>query len=263
MSGIPLLLPQPPASVTAVTLYGLVGIAVCCLVSLPLPERCAHPGGDRFGIEPVRAVGAVIAVLVCVVLWPAALLWTTTRNSFTRAAAARAQRSARVRAQRSAQRNALRTVLRSDDDAGEQPVYLAQPTSTVVSDGAAWVDAAAARVVAALMERRLLDAVMGARSLVWDVERAFGPSCHQLWNAMELLAHVCHEIGDDVRAVQLYARAASGWACDHGAGHPSARAARDRTVALWAKARAAGATDPATALLVASVTRRFVQAGVR
>ncbi|WP_042422285.1 hypothetical protein [Streptacidiphilus anmyonensis] len=267
MSGIPLLLPQPPASVTAVTLYVLVGIAVCALVTLPLPAHGAPPGGDRFGIEPVRALGAVIAVVVCVALWPAALLWTTTRTSVTRAAAARAHRPARARArrntQRSAPRSALRTLVRSDDETAELPVYLAQPTCVGDAAGdAQWVEAAAARVVDALTEHRLLDAVLGARSLVWDVEFAFGPNSSELWHATELLAHVCHEIGDDVRAVRLYARAATGWAQNFGAGHPVARAAFNRATALWAKARAAGATDSVTALLVASVTRLFAQAGM-
>ncbi|WP_075004290.1 tetratricopeptide repeat protein [Streptacidiphilus jiangxiensis] len=264
MSGIPLLLPQPPASATAVTLYVLVGIAVCALVTLPLPAHHAHPDDYRFGIEPVRALGAVITVVACVALWPAALLWTTTQNSNPRAAAARAHRPTRARARRSAQRSALRTVMRSDDEGAELPVYLAQPTSVVdaAAGDAQWVDAAAARVVGALTERRLLDAVLGARSLVWDVEFTFGPNSSQLGHATELLAHVCREIGDDIRAVRLYARAATGWAQNFGAEHPSACAAFDRATALWTKARAAEATDPVTAVLVASVTRLFASAGM-
>ncbi|WP_042370610.1 hypothetical protein [Streptacidiphilus neutrinimicus] len=264
MSGIPLLLPQPPAPVTALTLYVLVGIALCALVTLPIPAPCARPGDDRFGIEPVCTVGAVIAVVACVALWPAALLWTTTQNFSPRAAAARAHRPARARARRSTRRSALRTVMRSDNEAAGQPVYLAQPTSVGhgTADDAQWVEAAAARVVDALTERRLLDAVLGARSLVWDVEFAFGPNSSQLWHATELLAHVCHEIGDDARAVRLYARAATGWAQNFGAACPDACAAFDRAAALWAKARAAGETDPVTALLVASASRLFGRAGM-
>jgi hypothetical protein len=265
LSGITMLLPQPPTPLTAATLYTLAGIAVCVTVNLPLPQRCAHPGDDGFGTPPMRALWAVAAVVACVGLWPAALLrllWTTSRSSLTRRAAARARQRARAHAPR----NTLRTAMRSDDESMELPVHMEQPAvlhgEPAHCETADWTQAAAARVVEALQQRRLLDAAWAARSLAWDVEVAFGPNSSQVWHATELLAHVCHEIGDDVRATQLYARAAAGWARNFGADHPGVRAAFDRATALWAKARAAGTTDPATALLVASGTRLFTQAGM-
>ncbi|MEY9877891.1 hypothetical protein ABH931_007415 [Streptacidiphilus sp. MAP12-33] len=263
--GITMLLPQPPTTVTAATLYALAGIVVCLTVNLPLPQRYAHARGDRFVAEPVRAILAAATVVVCTALWPAALLrllWTTIRGWCARRASTRAHQRTRAHAPRTA----LRTVMRSDDETMELPVYLEQPASFQSEptryENTDWTKAAAGRVVEAVQQRRLLDAAWAARSLVWDVEFAFGPNSSQLWHATELLAHVCHEIGDDVRASQLYARAATGLARNFGAGHSSARAAFDRATALWAKARAADTTDPVTALLVASVTRLFVQAGV-
>jgi hypothetical protein len=212
----------------------------------------------------MRALWAIAAVIVCTVLWPAALLrslWTASRTWITGRAPARARRQTSAHTPRTA----LRTVLRSDEDVTEQPVYLEQPTVSGEPTGRGstdWTQAAATRVIEALQQRRLLDAAWAARSLVWDVEFAFGPNSSQLWHATELLAHVCHEIGDDIRATQLYARAATGWAQNFGAGHPAARAASDRAAALWAKARATGVADPNTALLVASVTGLFRRAGV-
>ncbi|WP_198035225.1 hypothetical protein [Streptacidiphilus rugosus] len=174
---------------------------------------------------------------------------------------------------RSALRNPVRTqlplhtVLGCEEEALDPPVYLAQTATVGAEEDSAWrepdwTQAAAARVVDALGERRLLEAAWAARTLLWDAERAFGPNSSQLWHATELLAHVCHEIGDDVRAVQLYARAAHGWAQNFGAGHWEARAAYDRARALWSGVRAAGTTHPATALQVASLTRLFARTGV-
>jgi hypothetical protein len=264
LSGIAMLLPQPPTAVTAATLYLVTGIAIFAFADTPVPQRCTQPRGERFGIEPVCVALALGAVVLSVALWPAALLrplWTTSRTWLTRRASARAHHQTHAHTARSA----LRTVTRSDEEAVEQPVYLEQPAAALgaptVRESTDWTQAAAARVVEALHQRRLLDAAWAARSLVWDVEFAFGPNSSQLWHATELLAHVCHEIGDDVRAAQLYARAATGWAQNFGVAHPGARAARERAVAVWCRARAAGATDPVTALLMASGARLFARAG--
>lgn len=257
MSGIAMLLPQPPTAVTAATLYVVTGIAVCALTAVPAPQRCAHPGDDQFGVAPGRVVLAVGAVVMTVALWPAALVRAIRTTLRTRTPNTHALWTLRQRAQHRAETSAM---LR-EDECADQPVYLAHRIGSRNDGpaGAQWVDAAAAKVVAALHERRLLDAAWSARQLMWDIETTFGPESHQLWQATELLAHVCHEIGDDTRAVQLYARAATGWARNSGAGHPDARAARERMAALWAKTRTQPVADQATALLVASVNRTFAQ----
>ncbi|MEY9873283.1 hypothetical protein ABH931_002765 [Streptacidiphilus sp. MAP12-33] len=92
---------------------------------LPLPQRCAHLRGDGFGIAPMRPLWAVAAVVACVASGPAAPVVDSQPSLFAGRAAARAHQPARAYALR----NLPRTVMRSDDESIELPVYLEQPAA--------------------------------------------------------------------------------------------------------------------------------------
>lgn len=247
MSDISMLLPQPSPAVGAVTIYLLVGAALCAQAGVPVPERWARPHGDHFGQGPARWTVAVLAIVLTTLLWPAASLWR----------AWSAHRAPARRGTPEPTRDTMPVTWTASLAYNTTPATYSHVADVYGADDEnptalpAWVRDASAHIVRALAERRLLDAVLAARSLMWDVETAFGPSSQHLWNAMELLAHACHEIGDDRRAVQLYLRAATGWAHNFGAEDSRAHDAYRRATALWA--HTADRDDPAAQLLLAAV----------
>jgi hypothetical protein len=95
---------------------------------------------------------------------------------------------------------------------------------------------AAARLVAACEQERLVDAVFLARALVDQSTVRCGPDHPQVLDAMELLAHVAYLVGDRGRCVRLYVHVAGRRAWHYGVDHPGARAALRNAYAVWLSA---------------------------
>jgi hypothetical protein len=79
---------------------------------------------------------------------------------------------------------------------------------------------AVARLVAACGQGRLVDAVFMASALVDQTTARCGPDHPQVLDAMELLAHVAHLVGDQGRCVRLYVHVAGRRAWHYGVDHP-------------------------------------------
>jgi hypothetical protein len=243
--------------------YVVVGFVVCARVA-----RRGWAGRDGFAPAGGRAA---IAALAAIVLWPAiagrGLLRVVRRGLGAWWLARQLARAARPRRPRGERSRALRPRAersRRASVAGRRPFRPATaavpgPLGTAGRAGvrdrlqegagelAAGVRDQAAGVYRACEDERLVDALFSSYHLHQRVAWEYGPGHAHTLEAMELLAHVYHLVGDDTRAITLYLETAALRGRGHGIDHPSAIAALRRAYAIWTTAsdRTALRTGPA------------------
>ena len=217
-------LPCLPSPFLASLLYVTAGLAYLTVSGSDLPDRL-RPEAEH--VSPVaRAAGTALALALVLLLWPAAPLLRATRSSPVRRLTA-AWRS-RTGAHR---RRRVRT--------GGQRTHLdAQAAAARVEDftgldGELDIAGAASRIRTACEQQRLIDAVFMASALVDDVARRCGPDHPEVLDAMDLLAHVAHLVGDQARSVRLYVHVAGRRAWHYGVEDPGARTALRNAHASW------------------------------
>jgi len=225
-------LPSPlhPLAAAAVV-YATAGLAYLALAGTELPDRMRHEHLDD-ARPTARCAWTALVLALALLLWPAGPLLRAARTAPVRRVLAMASGGSRSAAR----------WLHAHAAAAphECPVTAApsveQPPLVDEFDAEPDFSGAVARVVAACEQRRLVDAVFLASALVDDVARRCGPDRPQVLDAMELLAHVAHLVGDEARSVQLYVRVADRRAWHFGVDHPGARAALHNAYSAWLSA---------------------------
>ncbi|TDT97347.1 hypothetical protein EDD99_5473 [Streptomyces sp. 846.5] len=219
-------LPGLPAPFLAAPLYAVAGLAYLAVFGANLPDRL-RPTTDS--TSPLRrAAGLTLLVLM---LWPAAPLFHAARSKLAHRIAA-------------ALRSLIRTVLPRTTTALPQERLVrmaARPVTGRTGEPAhlgagATFASAAVRLRSACEQQRLVDAVFIASALVNDTTLRRGPDHPQALDAMELLAHVAHLVGDHARAARLYIHVADHRAWHFGIDHPGARSALRNAYASWLSA---------------------------
>ena len=217
--------------IAGAALYCVVGLAYLALVGAELPDRI-HADHLDDARPTVRAASAALVLALALLLWPAGPLLRAARTAPVR----------RMLATASGPSRSATHWIRTHTGAVAQgrPVDAApsteRPQPVDEFDAEPDFSGAVARVVAACEQRRLVDAVFLASALVDDVARRCGPDRPQVLDAMELLAHVAHLVGDEARSVQLYVRVADRRAWHFGVDHPGARAALHNAYSAWLSA---------------------------
>ena len=217
--------------IAGAALYCVVGLAYLALVGAELPDRI-HPDHLDDARPTVRAASAALVLALALLLWPAGPLLRAARTAPVR----------RMLATASGPSRSATHWIRTHTGAVAQgrPVDAApsteRPQPVDEFDAEPDFSGAVARVVAACEQERLVDAVFLASALVDDVGRLCGPGHQQVLDAMELLAHVAHLVGDEGRSVQLYVHVARHRARHYGVDHPGARAALHNAYSAWLSA---------------------------
>ncbi|WP_370086389.1 hypothetical protein [Streptacidiphilus sp. MAP12-16] len=219
-------------AVGAVVLYLFAGVLCAALGAGPDQpsgvEDCTGLGRSRARVlvEYLRWAGWLLA-------WPAALARPQAQR--VRPQAQRVWSVARAWTTREVAWLVLRYWVKCHGRAKERaigqpqvparvPATNALPDTRIRADEAmARFRPAIARVQDACRQERLVDAVFAATALLDQVTLLYGPGHPCTLQAVELLAHVCHLVGDHARGVQLYVHAAVGW---------SAQGKRSRAVRL-------------------------------
>jgi hypothetical protein len=218
-------------AVCAVVLYLLAGLLCVALGAGP-----DQPGGGQdcegFGRSRARVVVEAVWWAGWLLVWPAAVarpcahrVWVAARAwtmDEVRWLVFRYRAEHRARAEERAARR--------PQAPARVPAKGAPPDAPMGMEGAmARLWPAVAKVQEACRQERLVDAVFAATALLDKVTLVYGPRHPRTLQAVELLAHVCHLVGDQARGVQLYVHAAVEW---------SAQGQRSRALRLIRNAHA-------------------------
>ncbi|MEZ0092522.1 hypothetical protein [Streptacidiphilus sp. EB129] len=225
-----LLDPSLRSLLAAAVVYLAAGVGFFAVTGVDLPEHLRSTRREDFGRSRSCTAWALVVLAVVVLLWPAAPVLRAARTPWVRSrlTALSALVSTGIA------RLVPRRVDPVPDAVGLQQA-LADTREADLDDLDARPDFTAAihRVRAACEAERLVDAVFLASALVDDVTRTCGPESSPAVDALELLAHVAHLVGDDTRSVQLYVQVAARRAWNFGIDHPGARTAVRNAHAVW------------------------------
>lgn len=229
--------PLPPVLVATVV-YVVVGLGYLALAGTELPERM-RPEHLEDDARPVaRAAWTATVLTLALVLWPAGPLLRAASSGPVRRGLAAVSGRFRSAAEHWHQHPHGGAQPGSDSTA-TGAVRPQDPHGSEVRHGfeaALDFSGAVARLVAACEQGRLVDAVFLASALVDQTTVRYGPDHPQVLDAMELLAHVAHLVGDQGRCVRLYVQVADRRAWHYGVDHPGARAAVRNAYAAWLSA---------------------------